>query len=133
MRRRLAEAGREIQELASQDSGELDAILDEAERRVFLLAERKREGDLKPVRELMERTLDLLDRMKLSASGVTGLSTGFLDLDMQLTGFHRGELLVLAARPGVGKTSLAMNIALHVALKESLPVGSFSRLSDGGK
>ena len=126
VRRRLAEAGRDIQELATQDSGELEAILDEAERRVFLLAERKREGDLKPVRELMERTLDLLDRMKLSATGVTGLSTGFLDLDMQLTGFHKGELLVLAARPGVGKTSLAMNIALHVALKESLPVGIFS-------
>jgi replicative DNA helicase len=126
VRRRLAEAGREIQELATQESGELEAILDEAERRVFLLAERKREGDLKPVRELMERTLDLLDRMKLSSTGVTGLSTGFVDLDLQLTGFHRGELIVLAARPGVGKTSLAMNIALHVALKEALPVGIFS-------
>jgi len=126
VRRRLAEAGREIQEMATQEAGDLEAILDEAERRVFLLAERKREGDLKPVRELMERTLDLLDRMKLSSTGVTGLSTGFVDLDLQLTGFHRGELIVLAARPGVGKTSLAMNIALHVALKEALPVGIFS-------
>ena len=103
MRRRLAQVGREILELASQDSGELEAILDEAERRVFQLAERKREGELRPVRELMERTLDLLDRMKMSSSGVTGLSTGFIDLDLQLTGLHPGELLILAARPGVGK------------------------------
>src|SRR5215468_10932773 len=67
-------------------SSAVEAILDEAERRVFHLAERKREGELRPVRELMERTLDLLDRMKMSSSGVTGLSTGFVDLDLQLTG-----------------------------------------------
>jgi replicative DNA helicase len=126
VRRRLANVGREILELASQDTGELEAILDEAERRVFLLAERKREGELRPVRELMERTLDLLDRMKMSSSGVTGLATGFVDLDLQLTGLHPGELLILAARPGVGKTSLAMNVAMHVALKEERPVGIFS-------
>jgi replicative DNA helicase len=126
VRRRLAQVGREILELASQDTGELEAILDEAERRVFQLAERKREGELKPVRELMESTLELLDRMKMSSSGVTGLSTGFVDLDLQLTGFHPGELLILAARPGVGKTSLAMNVAMHVALKEERPVGIFS-------
>ena len=126
VRRRLANVGREILELASQDTGELEAILDEAERRVFQLAERKREGELRPVRELMERTLDLLDRMKMSSSGVTGLSTGFVDLDLQLTGLHPGELLILAARPGVGKTSLAMNVAMHVALKEERPVGIFS-------
>src|SRR5215470_7937901 len=126
VRRRLANVGREILELASQDTGELEAILDEAERRVFQLAERKREGELRPVRELMERTLDLLDRMKMSSSGVTGLATGFVDLDLQLTGLHPGELLILAARPGVGKTSLAMNVAMHVALKEERPVGIFS-------
>jgi replicative DNA helicase len=126
VRRRLAQVGRDIVELASQDTGELEAILDEAERRVFQLAERKREGDLKPVRELMEQTLTLLDRMKMSSTGVTGLSTGFVDLDLTLTGMHPGELLVLAARPGVGKTSLAMNVAIHVALKEERPVGIFS-------
>jgi replicative DNA helicase len=126
VRRRLAQVGRDIVELASQDTGELEAILDEAERRVFQLAERKREGDLKPVRELMEQTLNLLDRMKMSSTGVTGLSTGFVDLDLQLTGLHPGELLVLAARPGVGKTSLAMNVAMHVALREERPVGIFS-------
>src|SRR5262249_39323748 len=126
VRRRLAAAGGEIQELASQDTGELDALIDEAERKVFQIAAKRREGDLKPVRELMERTLELLDSLNRSSTGVTGLSTGFIDLDLQLTGFHRGELLVLAARPGIGKTALALNVALHVALKEEKSVGIFS-------
>ena len=126
IRRRLAQAGREIQELASQETGELETLLDEAERRVFLIAEKRREGDLKPVSELMEQTLDLLDKMKMASSGVTGLATGFIDLDHQLTGLHAGELIILAARPGIGKTSLAMNIATHVALKEQRAVGIFS-------
>ncbi|MFL5322192.1 MAG: replicative DNA helicase [Myxococcaceae bacterium] len=126
IRRRLSHVGREIQELAAQPTGALEALLDEAERKVFLLAEKKREGDLLPVRELMEKTLDLLDKMKQSATGITGTSTGFVDLDNQLTGLHGGELIVLAARPGIGKTSLAMNMAMHVALKEQKAVGIFS-------
>jgi replicative DNA helicase len=126
LRRRLAQAGREIQVLATQDTGDMEALLDEAERKVFNLAEKRREGDLKPVRELMEHTLDLLDKMKLSSSGITGLSTGFVDLDLQLTGLHPGELIILAARPGCGKTSFAMNIAMNAALKENTAVGIFS-------
>ncbi|HZI10471.1 MAG TPA: replicative DNA helicase [Myxococcus sp.] len=126
IRRRLAQAGKEIQDLASSETGELDVLLDEAERKVFLLAEKKREGDLRPVSELMEQTLDLLDKMKAASTGVTGLSTGYIDLDMQLTGLHAGELIILAARPGIGKTSFAMNIAVHAALKENKAVGIFS-------
>ena len=126
LRRRLANVGREIQELASSETGELEVLLDEAERKVFLLAEKKREGDLRPVSELMEQTLDLLDKMKAAATGVTGLSTGYIDLDTQLTGLHAGELIILAARPGIGKTSFAMNIAVHAALKENKAVGIFS-------
>ena len=118
IRRRLAGVGREIQELAGQETGELEVLLDEAERKVFLLAEKKREGDLRPVSDLMEHTLDLLDKMKAASSGITGLSSGYVDLDNQLTGLHPGELIILAARPGVGKTSFAMNIATHVALAD---------------
>ena len=126
LRRRLAGVGKEIQDLASTDTGDLEVLLDEAERKVFLLAEKKREGDLLPVSELMEHTLDLLDKMKAAATGVTGLSTGFVDLDMQLTGLHGGELIILAARPGIGKTSFAMNIATNAALKENRAVAIFS-------
>ncbi|HEX8703244.1 MAG TPA: replicative DNA helicase [Myxococcaceae bacterium] len=126
LRRRLASVGREIVEMASQETGDVEVILDESERRLFALAENRREGDLRAVSDLMEQTLDLLDKMKASASGVTGLSTGFVDLDLQLTGLHAGELLILAARPGIGKTSFAMNIAMHAALKEDKAVAIFS-------
>lgn len=126
VRRRLAQAGREIVDLASQETGDIGGLLDEAQRKVFLLAEQRQSGDLRPVSELMEQTLDLLDKMKAAATGVTGLSTGFIDLDMQLTGLHAGELIILAARPGIGKTSLAMNVAMHAALKEEKAVGIFS-------
>jgi replicative DNA helicase len=118
--------GREILEMASQETGDVEVILDESERKLFNLAEKRREGDLRAVSELMEQTLDLLDKMKASSSGVTGLSTGYVDLDMQLTGLHAGELIILAARPGIGKTSLAMNIAMHAALKEDKAVAIFS-------
>src|SRR4051812_22055807 len=126
LRRRLANVGREIMEMASQESGDIEVVLDESERKLFNLAEKRREGDLRAVSELMEQTLDLLDKMKASSSGVTGLSTGYVDLDMQLTGLHAGELIILAARPGIGKTSLAMNIAMHAALHEKKAVGIFS-------
>jgi replicative DNA helicase len=126
IRRRLALIGKEIEELARQEVGDVAVLLDEAERKVFNLAEKKREGELKPVRELMERTLELLDKMKMASTGVTGISTGFVDLDLQLTGLHPGELIIVAARPGVGKTSLVLNMAMHIALKEEKAVGFFS-------
>lgn len=125
-RRLLALAGREILELASQETGEVLELLDEAERKVFQIAEKRRTGDLIVMSELMEPALTLLDQMKKNASGITGISTGFIDLDNQLTGLHGGELIVLAARPGIGKTSLAMNVALHVAQKEQRAVAVFS-------
>jgi replicative DNA helicase len=126
MRRALALAGREIQELATQEVGDVAELLDEAERKVFIIAEKRRTGDLRPMAELMEEALTLLDKMKQNSSGITGTATGFVDLDNQLTGLHGGELLILAARPGVGKTSLAMNIGLNVASKEKMAVAVFS-------
>jgi replicative DNA helicase len=125
-RRALAGAGREIMELASQETGDVAELMDEAERKVFQIAQKRRAGDLRSMQDLMGEALDLLDKMKQSSSGITGTATGFIDLDNQLTGLHGGELIVLAARPGIGKTSLAMNIAIHVALHEKLPVAIFS-------
>lgn len=125
-RRLLASAGREILDLATQETGDVGELLDEAERKVFQIAEKRRAGDLRPMSDLMEEALSLLDKMKQNGGGVTGVASGFIDLDNQLTGFHGGELIILAARPGIGKTSLAMNFALHVAGKENLPVAVFS-------
>jgi replicative DNA helicase len=125
-RRGLAKAGREIFELASQETGNVLELVDEAGRRIFQIAEKRQQGDLRPIPELMDEALTLLDTMKKNTSGITGIATGFVDLDNQLTGLHGGELLVLAARPGIGKTSLAMNIAINVALKEERACAVFS-------
>jgi replicative DNA helicase len=125
-RRGLAVAGKEILELASQETGDVAELLDEAERKVFNIAEKRRTGDLRSMADLMDEALTLLDKMKQNASGITGTATGFVDLDNQLTGLHGGELIVLAARPGIGKTSMAMNIALNVAAQEKLAVAVFS-------
>jgi replicative DNA helicase len=125
-RRSLAMAGREILQLASQETGEVLELLDEAGRKVFAIAEKRQTGDLRSMSDLMDEALSILDTMKKNASGITGTATGFVDLDNQLTGLHGGELIVLAARPGIGKTSLAMNIALHVAGKENRAVAVFS-------
>jgi replicative DNA helicase len=126
LRRSLAIAGRDIMELATQETGDTAELLDEAERKVFVIAEKRRVGDLRPMSELMDEALTMLDKMKQNASGITGTATGFVDLDNQLTGLHGGELIILAARPGIGKTSLAMNMALHVASKENRAVAVFS-------
>jgi len=125
-RRGLARAGREIYELASQETGNVLELVDEAGKKVFEIAEKRQSGDLQSMQELMDQALTLLDTMKKNTSGITGTATGFVDLDNQLTGLHGGELIVLAARPGIGKTSLAMNIALHVAGKENRAVAVFS-------
>jgi replicative DNA helicase len=125
-RRLLATAGREILDLATQETGDVAELLDEAERKVFHIAEKRRAGDLRPMSDLMEEALTLLDKMKQNGGGVTGVASGFVDLDNQLTGFHGGELIILAARPGIGKTSLAMNFALHAAGPENLAVAVFS-------
>ena len=125
-RRALARAGREILELASQDVGEVDALLDDAQRKVLAIAENRKEGELRPMSELLPAALDVLDKMKKAGSSITGIATGYADLDNLLTGLHGGELIILAARPGIGKTSLAMNIATNVASKEQKPVAVFS-------
>ena len=126
IRRTLAGVGREITELANSDAGRTEEVVDDAERRIFQIAEKKRVGDLEPMSTLMDPALELLDKMRGSDTGITGISTGFIDLDEKLTGLHGGELIVLAARPGIGKTSLAMNMALHAAAKEKKAVGVFS-------
>lgn len=125
VRRKLAQVGRDIVSDASTEQGELADIIDRAERRVFEISEQRDKGELTPLSAVMKSTLDVIQRVFDSKSGITGLSTGFIDLDKELAGLHKGELIILAARPGVGKTALALNIALHAA-REGTAVGVFS-------
>jgi replicative DNA helicase len=126
-RRRFASAAQEVRDAAVTGSIEAEHLHDYADKRILSLRDERRSGEMVPLCDLIYPTLDALDRARqASAGGVTGLPTGFLDLDKALTGLHPGELIVLAARPGLGKTSLAMNVALHVATKGEKAVGVFS-------
>ena len=129
--RKLAETATNIAELAYNPMGrEADQLVDEAESRIFAISEegaRTRQGfvEMQPVlTEVVER-IDLLYNRE-NPSDVTGVPSGFSDLDRMTSGFQPGDLVIVAGRPSMGKTALALNMAEHVALDAGLPVGIFS-------
>jgi replicative DNA helicase len=127
--RKLVTASDEISTNAFNPKGRpVAAILDESEQKIFNIGEegaRTKQG----FQSMDTLVVDLLDRVQEMADNpndVTGVPTGFYDLDRMTAGFQAGDLIVLAARPSMGKTALAINIAEHVALNEGLPVAVFS-------
>jgi replicative DNA helicase len=106
--------------------GEVDMLMDEVERDVLRISESRAEGQSNTIKELVVRAIDQIQSFHERQGMLTGVGTGFTDLDKMTTGLHGGEMVVLAARPSMGKTSLAMNVAEHVALDLNLPVGVFS-------
>lgn len=103
-----------------------DELLDKAESEIFSLTQKNVARAFVPVREALADSFDRLDELHKQAEGIRGIPTGFSDLDDALAGMQRSNLIILAARPGVGKTSLALNITQNVALKYKRPVGFFS-------
>lgn len=127
--RQLVSAGDEIATNALNPQGKaIDQILDEAERSVFKIGEagsRMKQG-FQSMDSLVVELLDRVQEMADNPSDITGTATGFYDLDRMTSGLQAGDLVVLAARPSMGKTAMAINIAEHVALNENLPVAVFS-------
>ncbi len=101
-------------------------ILDGAEKRLFDLSERGRKGGFEPISKVAAEALNLIEEMAERREPITGLATGYNFLDKMLSGFQDGDLLILAARPSMGKTALAMNIAQNIALLDDATVGIFS-------
>ncbi len=111
----------------SFDEGEgAEDLLDKAESEVFSLTQKHIDKGFTPVRATLSESFDRLDELHKSGDGLRGVPTGFRDLDNTLAGLQRSNLLILAARPGVGKTTLALNIARNVAVTHKRPVGIFS-------
>src|SRR3569832_971075 len=127
--RKLVAAADEIATASFNTQGKaVDKILDEAEQKFFNIGE---EGSLmkqgfQSMDSLAVQLLDRVQEMADNPNDITGVPTGFIDLDKYTSGLQAGDLIVLAARPSMGKTSLAINIAEHVALNEGLPVAVFS-------
>ena len=127
--RKLIAASDEIATAAFNTQGKaVDKILDEAEQKIFNIGEegsRMKEG-FQGMDKLVVELLDRVQEMADNPNDITGVPTGFVDLDRMTSGLQAGDLVVLAARPSMGKTAFAINIAEHVALNEGLPVAVFS-------
>ena len=119
--RKLMQANSEIGELINNHQGlDGESLLDEAERRIFALNDEasKSDSSLSSMKDLIPRTIDRLHELSNKRDGLIGSSTGFKDLDKKLQGLQKGDLVVVAGRPSMGKTSFAMNIAENVLLDE---------------
>ena len=106
--------------------GEVDELLDEVERDILRMSESRAGGTIEPVKSLVNKAIGLVENYFNRQGTLGGLATGFTDLDRMTDGLHGGEMIIIAARPSMGKTSLAMNIAESVVLNQRLPVGVFS-------
>ncbi len=115
-----------IQEQALAAGDDADTILDRAESAIFQIAEDRVRAGLIGVKELVRENYERLERIFSEGRRITGLGTGYTDLDNQTAGLQPSELVILAARPSMGKTALALNIAENVALRKGEPVAIFS-------
>jgi replicative DNA helicase len=106
--------------------GEVDALMDEVERDILRISESRVQSQTSTIKDLVNRAITTIESFHERQGMLTGVATGFPDLDKMTSGLHGGEMVVIAARPSMGKTSLAMNIAEHAAIEQRLPVGVFS-------
>ena len=106
--------------------GEVDALMDEVERDIVRISASRSQSTVLGVKELVGKAIGTIENFFSRKGVLSGLGTGFADLDRMTDGLHGSEMIVIAARPSMGKTSLAMNIAEHVVLEQKLPVGVFS-------
>jgi replicative DNA helicase len=124
--RQLISASSTIIEKCLKDQGDFDNLLDYAESTVFSIAEKKAQGSFKPLGELINLNIDKLEEQQGKEGGLSGLSTGYTKLNSITSGLQKSDLIIVAARPSMGKTAFALNLARNVALEENKPVAVFS-------
>ena len=124
--RRLIEAASSINSMAYGEGGALDSVLDEAEQALFAVSQKHLKQNFTPIQEVLTSSFERLDTLHKDKNALRGVPTGYRELDNLLAGLQNSDLIILAARPSMGKTSFALNIAQHVATKEGIPVGIFS-------
>ena len=124
--RRLIEAAREIAQMAYRGEGDVSEIIDQAEQLIFAINSEREHRDLRHLGGVMSAVLDHLEEVQASGEEILGVPTGLRDLDALLGGLQKSDLIILAARPGVGKTSLALTIALNAVLQYHKHVAFFS-------
>jgi len=124
--RGLIKVGSQIVELAHDGMEEVDSILDKAESLIFKVAENKENKEIVSLKELIQPELDRLEQVVHNKGVTTGISSGFKNFDAMTSGFHDSDLVILAARPSMGKTAFVLNLALNAAVKQNKGVLVFS-------
>lgn len=124
--RRLITAASQIGELGYNEDEEIDKLLDEAEKKLFNVSQKFLKQAFQPIDTLLNEAFDRIDELHKQSGKLRGLATGFTDLDNLLAGLQKSDLIILAARPSVGKTSLALDIARQAATINKAAVGIFS-------
>src|SRR6266852_6640369 len=124
--RQIISAATESVRRAYEEQDEVNNLLDEVEQRIFAVGEDRFKGQMLSMKEQVMSTLESIEKLFENKGAITGVSTGFRDFDKLTSGLHSSEMIVIAARPSMGKTALAMNIAEHAAIQLKLPVAIFS-------
>src|SRR6266480_755809 len=124
--REIIAAATESVRRAYEEQDEVNNLLDEVEQRIFAVGEDRFKGQMLSMKDQVMGAIESIEKLYENRGGITGISTGFAEFDRMTDGMHPAEMIVIAARPSMGKTALVMNIAEHVAVQENLPVGVFS-------
>src|SRR3989442_4125678 len=124
--RSIIAAATESVRRAYEEQDEVGNLLDEVEQKIFAVGEDRFKGQMLSMKDQVMEAIESIEKLYERKGGITGISTGFVEFDRMTSGMHPAEMIVIAARPSMGKTAFAMNIAEHVAINEKLPVGVFS-------
>ncbi len=124
--RQLIKASNEIINLGYDASTDVQEILDQAEKNIFDISQEKSGDDIQPINLVLQDTFDMIERLCTQKSDVTGITTGFTDLNKKINGLQRTDLILLAARPAMGKTAFSLNLVQNAALKGNASVAVFS-------
>ena len=125
-KRELIKAGVEIAELGYEENNEAKDVLDKAETAIFSISQSHLTRGFIPIKDTLTESFDRIDELHRKGEGFRGIETGFHDLDNVLSGLQKSNLIILAARPGQGKTAMVLNIGQHIAVKNKQPIGIFS-------
>ena len=124
--RRIIAASEELANECYADNEPLNTIIEKGESRLFGLFQKKNSGEIEPIRRVVMEAIEQIEIASKTRGSITGIPTGFTDLDSMTSGFHGSELILIAARPSMGKTALALNIAQYMAFKKEYSVVIFS-------
>ncbi|MDO4535397.1 MAG: replicative DNA helicase [Clostridium perfringens] len=124
--RKLIQSSTKIIESCYNNQDDVEKVIDTAEKKIFDLAEKKNSSDFEPLSNILERGFEQIEALFNNKGEVTGVGSGFKDLDELTSGFQKGDMVLIAARPSMGKTTFALNIAEHAALRQGKSVVVFS-------